>query len=69
MTTNVTPSVIKIDREDLKKLVSEVKETLATDVDIQRTTAIQKKFNIADLWNCQKALRTAASRKRQYLNF
>ena len=64
MNTNVLPSVIQIDRKDLKNLVTDVKETLATDLTGQLPTSKHKKFSIVDLWNCQKTMRTAASHRR-----
>jgi hypothetical protein len=63
MNSNVLPAVIQIDRKNLKNLVTEVKETLATDLPGQLPTFKNKKFGIIDLWNCQKTLRTAASRR------
>jgi len=63
MNSNVLPAVIQIDGKNLNNLVTEVKETLATDLTKQLPTLKQKKFGIVDLWNCQKTLRTAASRR------
>ncbi len=63
MNSNVLPAVVQIDRKNLKNLVTEVKETLATDLPGQLPTLKNKKFGIVDLWNCQKTLRTAASRR------
>lgn len=64
MKINTLPSVVQIDRKSLKNLVTEVKETLATELTGQISTLTHKKFTIVDLWNCQKTLRTAASRRR-----
>ncbi len=63
MNSNVLPAVIQIDRKNLKNLVTEVKETLTTDLTGQLPTLKHKKFGIVDLWNCQKTMRTAASRR------
>jgi hypothetical protein len=63
MNSNVLPAVIQIDRENLKNLVTEVKETLANDVKGNLLSLTHKKFGIVDLWNCQKTMRTAASRR------
>ncbi len=59
MTSNVMPSVVQIEEESLKQLVTEVKETLATNINLQPTTAKNKKFGIVDMWNCQRNVRTA----------
>ncbi len=64
MNTNVMPSIIQIEKENLRKLVTEVKETFASDVNLQQTTSSAKKFGIVDLWNCQKMMKTATSRRR-----
>jgi hypothetical protein len=59
MTSNVMPSVVQIEGESLKQLVTEVKETLATNINLQPTTEKNKKFGIVDMWNCQRNVRTA----------
>ena len=64
MTKNVMPSVIKIEKESLRNLVTEVKETLATDIILQPKVANQKRFTIVDLWNCQRNVRTAVSMRK-----
>ena len=63
MTSNLMPSLIQIEKEKLKNLLTEVKETLATDITLtpQKKTI---KFGIVDLWNCQKNIRTARSMRR-----
>jgi hypothetical protein len=64
MTSNVMPSIIQIEEESLKKLVTEVKETLATDLNLETRTPKNKKFGIVDMWNCQRNVRTAVSMRR-----
>ncbi len=59
MTSNVMPSVVQIEGESLKQLVTEVKETLATNINLQPTIVKNKKFGIVDMWNCQRNVRTA----------
>jgi len=59
MTSNVMPSVVQIEEESLKQLVTEVKETLATNINLQPTIVKNKKFGIVDMWNCQRNVRTA----------
>ncbi len=62
MKSNVMPSIVRIDKESLKSLMAETKETLAQEFNLQQS-ATNKKFGIVDLWNCQKSVRTAASRR------
>lgn len=64
MTGNVMPSIIHIEKDNLKHLVTEVKETLATNINLQPTTAKNKTFGIVDMWNCQRNVRTAVSMRR-----
>ena len=60
MNSNVKNSIIKMEADELSKLITEVKETVATNVNEKQV------FSAADLWNIQKAMRTAhkLSRKR-----
>lgn len=64
MNSSLMPSIVKIERESLEKLVEEVKETLATNFNTVTLDAKQKSFGIVDLWSRQKSLRTAASMRR-----
>jgi len=64
MNSNVMPSIIQIEEESLKQLVAEVKETLATNINLQPASAKNKKFGIVDMWNCQRNARTAISMRR-----
>ncbi len=64
MNSKVMPSIVQIEEESLKQLVTEVKETLATNISFQPKVAKQKKFGIADLWNCHRTIRTAVSMRK-----
>ncbi len=59
MNSNVTNSIIKMEADELSKLVTEVKETVATGLN---NTPV---FNAADLWNIQKSMRTAHKLSRR----
>lgn len=56
MNSNVNNSIIAMEQDELRKLVTEVKETVATNV---------KQFSAADLWNIQKNMRTAQKVSRR----
>lgn len=60
MNSNVKNSIIDMEADELSKLVTEVKETVAIKVNEKHV------FSAADLWNIQKSMRTAQrlSRKR-----
>ncbi len=47
----VMPSVVKMDTETLKRLTTEVKETLATGIDMP---AQKKRFTAVNLWNIHR---------------
>ena len=64
MNSNVMPSIVQIEKENLRNLVTEVKETVATNINPQPYMSKQKKFGIVDLWNCRKAMKTASSLRR-----
>ena len=57
MKTDVTPSVIKMDKDELKKLVTEVKETVASVIDLNEMD--NKTFSHVDMWNIRKGFRSA----------
>lgn len=71
MNSNVMPSVIQMEEESLKNLVTEVKETVATGINLSAghpgmkpATIKTKIFGIVDMWNCQRNVRTAVSMRR-----
>ncbi len=64
MNSNVMPSIVKIEKENLRKLVEEVKETLATNINMGKLVTRQRSFGIVDLWNRQKNVRTATSMRK-----
>ncbi len=48
----ITPSVVQMDTETLQRLTSEVKETLATGIQMP---AQKKRFTAANLWKIHQA--------------
>ena len=66
MTSNVMPSIVQIEEGSLKQLVTEVKETLATNMNVQPDSEKDKKFGVVDMWKTQRAVRTAVSRRRYH---
>lgn len=64
MTNNVMSSVIiQMDAEELQKLVTEVKETVATV--IQLPNANKKTFGPVDMWNIRKNAKSASDMLRR----
>jgi len=64
MTSKTHPSIINIQKDNLKQLTTEIKETLATSLRIAPEE--DKKFSVVDMWNSQRNIRTAISRRRYH---
>lgn len=64
MNSNVMPSIVQIEEENLRNLMAEVKETVATNINHEVRITKQKKFGIVDLWNCRNSMRTATSLRK-----
>ncbi|MES1222753.1 MAG: hypothetical protein ABUT20_45085 [Bacteroidota bacterium] len=58
MNSNVMPSIVQMEEDVLRQLVTEVKETVATDFQT-RETAKKPSFGILDLWNIQRKMKSA----------
>jgi len=60
MNSDVMPSRIQMEKEELKQLTQEVKETLDT------TMAEEKSFGTVDLWNVRKQMKSATRFARRW---
>jgi hypothetical protein len=58
---NETMGFNPMSKSDLKGLLKETKETVATDVKVDGN---QRSFGVVDLWNVQKRQRTSISMRR-----
>ena len=58
MNSNVKSSIVQLEADELKQLVTEVKETVATDVDAKNQANTQN-FGVADLWKIQRQMKPA----------
>jgi hypothetical protein len=61
MKSNVMPSIVQIEANELKQLVSEVKETVATEM-IRVNNApksVKPRFGVVDLWNIHRNMKSA----------
>ncbi len=54
---------IPVNKEKLKELLTETKETLAVDI-----KGSNRSFGAVDLWNVQKKQKTSTSMMRRWLN-
>lgn len=62
MKHNVMPSIVQIESSELKQLVNEVRETVATG--LTQVNARRKStpgFGIVDLWNIQRSMKSAST--------
>lgn len=68
MKSNVMPSIVQIEANELKQLVSEVRETVATGMGrVQTAKNTIPSFGIVDLWNIRRGMRTARLARRRSL--
>ena len=58
MKNDVMPSIVQMDADELKTLLNEVKETVATDFDMPET---KKVFGVADMWKIRRQAKSANS--------
>lgn len=61
MKNDVMPSIVQMEAAVLKNLVKEVKETVATGIEMPATKKTQS-FGIADLWNIRRNVTSAQGR-------
>ena len=67
MNSNVTHSVLEMANDEFKNLVSQVKETVATDVDFDKTTS-KNIFAAANLWHIQRMKKSSQVRRATLWN-
>ena len=66
MKSNVMPSIVKIEANELKQWVTEVRETVANGViKVNKVKTIRTaSFGIVDLWNIRRGMKTARMSRR-----
>jgi hypothetical protein len=65
MKNDVMPSIVQMGKDELKVLLTEVKETVATDF-VMPETSKKQSFSAAELWNIRRNARSASDRMRKY---
>jgi hypothetical protein len=63
MKNDVMPSIVQMDADELRSLMAEVKETVATG--IQLPQARKKIFTAADMWNIRRNAKSASTMLRR----
>lgn len=59
MKCDVTPRLVQLERKEMKKLYFQVRETVATNVEISPR---KNSFSIADLWKTRRNIYSAQRR-------
>ena len=57
MKNDVMPSIVQMDAEELQKLVAEVKETVASVIQLPRPK--EKSFGHLDMWSIRRNFKSA----------
>lgn len=66
MKSNLMPSIVQIEANELKQLVTEVRETVATGItNVNRVKKVTASFSIVDLWNIRRGMKTASLARRR----
>lgn len=60
MKSDVMPSLVKLEKKELQALCAQVKETVATEINLSAKESAS--FNAADLWSLQQKMKTARNR-------
>jgi hypothetical protein len=63
MKNDVMPSIVQMDADELKTLLNEVKETVATG--FKMPVQPKKVFGVADMWNIHRQAKSASSLMRR----
>lgn len=64
MKSNVMPSIVQMEANELKQLVSEVRETVATGIVVTNVKKAAPSFGVVDLWNIRRGMKTARLARR-----
>lgn len=67
MKSNVMPSIVQIEANELKKLVSEVKETVATGVLPVNRKKADSPFGAVDMWKLRRSMKATRVACRLFL--
>jgi len=63
MMNDVMPSIVQMDAEELQKLMAEVKETVATEIQLPKPK--EKSFGHLDMWNIRRNFRSTSDIMRR----
>ncbi len=66
MKSDVMPSIVQMEKEALRQLVTEVRETIATDCNLDKVAG-NSSFGVVDLWNIQRKMKSATRLSRKLI--
>ena len=64
MKSDVMPSIVRMEAEVLRQLVTEVRETVAMDYNRAKVTKASS-FGVVDLWSIQRKMKSARRLSRR----
>ena len=64
MKSDVMPSIVRMEAEVLRQLVTEIRETVAMDYNMAKVTKTPS-FGVVDLWNIQRKMKSARRLSRR----
>ncbi len=66
MRNDTKTAVVQMEANVLAELLTEVKETIASDINMNVLVAKKNRYGIVDLWNMRRNIRTANNRRRNF---
>lgn len=66
MKSNVMPSIVKIEANELQQLVTEVRETVATGIVNVKRKKHKQSFGVVDMWKIHRGMKTATASRRAF---
>lgn len=66
MRNDTRTAVVQMEANVLAELLTEVKETIASDINLNVMVSKKHRYGIVDLWNMRRNSRTANNRRRNF---
>jgi len=66
MRNDTKTAVVQMEANVLAELLTEVKETIASDINLNVLVSKKHRYGIVDLWNMRRNSRTATNRRRNF---
>lgn len=66
MRNDTKTAVVQMEANVLAELLTEVKETIASDINLNVMVSKKHRYGIVDLWNMRRNSRTANNRRRNF---